>query len=141
MSEANKAIVRRHYEEGVNRGDLDVATECFAPEYVNHVPGEPEPMRGIEAWVDFFQTFRAAFPDMATTLDHLIGEGDKVAVRHVWRVTHHGEYEGIPPTGKSVTFTGNDIYRIVDGKIVEEWSEFDELGLLRQLEAGIDKTE
>jgi len=64
---------------------------------------------------------RAAFPDMTTTLEHLIGEGDMVAVRHVWRATHQGPYEGIAPTGRPITFTGADIYRIVDGKIVEEW--------------------
>ena len=72
---------------------------------------------------------------MTTTLEHLIGEGDMVAVRHVWRATHQGPYEGIAPTGRPVTFTGADVYRIVDGKIVEEWSEYDELGILRQLGA------
>ena len=66
---------------------------------------------------------------MTTTLEPPVGEGDMVAVRHIWRGTH----EGIPPTGRQVTSTGADIYRIVDGKIVEEWSEFDELGLLRQV--------
>ncbi len=131
----NKEVVRRHYEDGVNRGDLDIATECFAPEYVNHLPGEPEPQRGIQAWKKMFLSFRSSFPDMATTLEHLIEEDDKVAVRHRWTGTHEGEYLGVPPTGIRVTFTGNDIYRVVDGKIVEEWSEFDELGILRQIRA------
>jgi predicted ester cyclase len=94
-------------------------------------------VRGIPAWVEFFQALRAAFPDMTTTLEHLLGEGDLVAVRHIWRGTHEGDYEGIAPTGRQVTFTGADIYRIVDGKIVEEWSEFDELGILRQLGADV----
>lgn len=137
MSEANKEVVRRHYEDGVNNGDIAVATECFAPEYVNHIPGQSEPVRGIPAWVEFFRALRAAFPDMTTTLEHLVGEGDMVAVRHVWRGTHQGPYEGIAPTGTPVTFTGADIYRIFDGKIVEEWSEFDELGILRQLGAEV----
>jgi len=137
VSEANKEVVRRHYEEGVNNGDIAVATEAFAPEYVNHIPGQSEPARGIPAWVEFFSSLRAAFPDMTTTLEQLLGEGEMVAVRHVWTGTHQGDYEGIAPTGRPVTFTGADIYRIVDGKIVEEWSEFDELGLLRQLGAEV----
>ena len=132
---SNKEIVRRHYEDGVNRGDLDIATECFAPEYVNHLPGEPEPQRGIEAWKAMFQSFRTGFPDMATKLETLICEDELVAVRHRWTGTHDGDYEGVPPTGTRVTFTGCDIYRVVDGKIVEEWSEYDELGILRQIGA------
>lgn len=135
MSDANKEVVRRHYEQGVNKGDIAVATECFAGEYVNHIPGQSEPQRGISAWEGFFRSLRAAFPDLTTRLEHLVGQDDMVAVRHVWRGTHEGYYQGIPPTQRPVTFTGADIYRIVDGKIVEEWSEFDELGLLRQLGA------
>lgn len=135
MSEANKEVIRRHYEQGVNKGDIAVATECFAEKYVNHIPGQSEPQRGISAWEEFFRSLRAAFPDLTTTLEHLVGQGDMVAVRHVWRGTHEGYYQSIPPTRRAVTFTGADIYRIVDGKIVEEWSEFDELGLLRQLGA------
>lgn len=137
MSEANKEVVRRHYEDGVNNGDIDVATVAFAEEYVNHIPGRAEPVRGVPAWVEFFRALRTAFPDMTTTLELLLGEGDLVAVRHVWRGTHDGPYEGIAATGRPVTFTGADIYRIVDGKIVEEWSEFDELGILRQLGAEV----
>lgn len=100
---SNKEVVRRHYEDGVNRGDLDVATECFAPEYVNHLPGEPEPQRGIAAWKAMFQSFRAGFPDMATTLEDLISENDRVVVRHRWTGTHDGEYQGVAPTGTRVT--------------------------------------
>lgn len=137
MSDANKEVIRRHYEQGVNKGDIAVATECFAGEYVNHIPGQSEPQRGISAWEEFFRSLRAAFPDLTTRLEHLVGQDDMVAVRHVWRGTHEGYYQGIPPTQRPVTFTGADIYRIVDGKIVEEWSEFDELGLLRQLGAVI----
>lgn len=135
MSSANREVVRRHYEDGVNRGDMDVATECFAADYVNHLPGEPEPQRGIEAWKTMFQSFRTGFPDMATRLEDVFSDGDKVAVRHLWTGTHLGEYGGVPPTGVRITFTGNDIYRVVDGKIVEEWSEYDELSILRQIRA------
>jgi len=128
-----KEVVRRHYEDGVNENDMAIATGCFATGYVNHVPGQEEPQRGIEAWTRMFGSLRAAFPDLRTTLEHLIEEGDTVVVRHTWRGTHAGHYQGIPATGRRVRFTGNDIYRVVDGKIVEEWSEYDELGLLRQL--------
>ena len=90
VSDANKEVVRRHYEDGVNNGDIAIATECFAAEYVNHIPGQSEPVRGIPAWEEFFGSLRAAFPDMTTTLEHLVGEGDMVAVRHIWRGTHEG---------------------------------------------------
>lgn len=135
MSSANREVVRRHYEDGVNRGDMDVATECFATDYVNHLPGEPEPQRGIEAWKAMFQSFRTGFPDMATRLEDVFSDGDKVAVRHHWTGTHLGEYGGVPATGVRISFTGNDIYRVVGGKIVEEWSEYDELNILRQIGA------
>lgn len=135
VEEKNKDIVRRHYEDGFNRGDAEVATENFAPEYVNHLPGEAEPQRGPEAWKETYRGFRRAFPDITTTMHQVFAEGDRVAVRHEWTGTHEGEFEGIPPTGRQIRFTGNDIYRLEDGKIVEEWSEFDLLGLLGQLGA------
>jgi steroid delta-isomerase-like uncharacterized protein len=131
-TEENKALVRREYEQGVNQGDFDVRNEALASNYVGHFAGLP-PIEGIEAFKQFTSAFFTAFPDLQTTIEDLIAEGDKVAVRQTWRGTHTGNFQGIPPTGKQVTFTSLEVYRVTGGKLAEEWVELDMLGLLQQL--------
>ncbi len=75
----------------------------------------------------------AGFPDGKWILDDAVAEGDKVAVRYTFRGTHQGELLGIPPTGKQVTMTGINIYRIVNGQFAEIWESYDKFGLLQQL--------
>jgi steroid delta-isomerase-like uncharacterized protein len=133
--EENKALIRREYEDGINRGNLDVLDELFAPDYILYFPGLPEPIRGREGYKQFIKTFLTAFPDLQTTIEELIAEGDKVVVRHTWRGTHKGDFQGVFPTGKQVQFGSVEIYRIVEGKIVEGRVELDNLSLLQQLEA------
>jgi len=130
----NKALVRRQYEQGLNRRDVKVMAECFTADYVHHMPMSPEPL-GLAAFEEMFTGFLAAFPDMQVTLEDVLAEGDRVAARTSFRGTHQGEFMGIPPTGRQVAFAGNDIYRIVDGRIAEEWAQFDALGLMQQLGA------
>jgi steroid delta-isomerase-like uncharacterized protein len=77
--------------------------------------------------------FYKAFPDGQHTVDDLIAEGDKVAARLTARGTHKGEFQGIPPTGKPVSFTGMRVFRFVSGKIAEEWSNLDMFGLMQQM--------
>jgi predicted ester cyclase len=99
-AEENKDLVRREQEELWNHtGDLDAAEELFASE-------QAEVARQEAA------DFRQGFPDVISTIEDLIAEGDKVVAR--WRscATHQGEYMGIPPTGKEVEFTGISLYRI-----------------------------
>jgi predicted ester cyclase len=72
---------------------------------------------------------------MHVTIDDLVAEGDKVAARYKWTGTHQGIFNGIPPTGKRVTITGLDLWRLRDGKCVEHWNQEDNLGLLQQLGA------
>jgi steroid delta-isomerase-like uncharacterized protein len=131
-TEENKALVRREYEQGVNQGDFDVRNEALASNYVGHFSGLP-PIQGIEAFKQFTSAFFTAFPDLQTTIEDLIAEGDKVAVRQTWRGTHTGNFQGIPPTGKQVTFSSLEVYRVIGGKLAEEWVELDMLGLLQQL--------
>jgi predicted ester cyclase len=121
--EDNKALVRREQEELWNHtGNLDAAEELFAPEQVEAARQEAA-------------DFRRGFPDVVSTIEDLIAEGDKVVARWRARATHRGEYVGIPPTGKEVEFTGISVYRIEGGKIAESWTVEDELGLLRQIGA------
>jgi predicted ester cyclase len=121
--EENKALVRREQEELWNHtGNLDAADELFVPDYV-------EAARQVAA------DFRRGFPDVVSTIEDLIAEGNKVVARWRSRATHWGEYMGVTPTGKNVEFTGISVYRIEGGKIAESWNSEDQFGLMRQLGA------
>lgn len=133
-TEQNKQVVLRWREER-NKGNWKIVDELHAPDYVGHislVPGGA--IRGREALKQLFVGYWAAFDVHATYQpDLLIAEGDFVAHRETVRVKHKGTFQGIPPTGKEATVTSTDIYRIVDGKIVEQWTESDMIGLMQQL--------
>jgi predicted ester cyclase len=120
--EENKALVRREQEELWNHtGNLDAAQELFfAPDYADAARQEAA-------------DFRRGFPDVVSTIEDLIAEGDKVVARWRSRATHQGEYMGIPPSGEEVEFTGISVYRIEGGKIAESWNSEDQLGLMRQI--------
>jgi predicted ester cyclase len=121
--EENKAVVRREQEVLWNHtGDLDAAEELFAA-------GQAEAAKQEAA------NFRQGFPDVVSTIDDLIAEGDKVVARWRSRATHQGDYMGIPPTGNRVQFTGISFYRIEGDKIAQSWNIEDQLGLMRQIGA------
>ena len=122
-AEENKVVVRREQEELWNHtGNLDAAEELFAPDYVEAAKQEAA-------------DFREGFPDVVSTIEDLIAEGDKVVARWKARATHQGEYMGIPPTGNRVEFTDISVYRIEAGRIAESWNVEDELGLMQQIGA------
>jgi steroid delta-isomerase-like uncharacterized protein len=133
LSEENKAIVRRQEEELFRQGNLAAADDIYAPDYVGHDPSNPEDIKGLEAAKQAASDYRKAFPDLRVTVEHLIAEGDKVAARLRFRGTHRGEMEGIAPTGRHVDCTGIVISRIEEGKIAEDWANFDDLGMMQQL--------
>jgi steroid delta-isomerase-like uncharacterized protein len=112
--EENKAFVQRYVDEPWNKGNVDALDEMCAPNF--HLEG----LGGVEAFKAVVTAFRTSFPDLNFTVEEIIAEGDKVAYRWTSRGTHQGEYEGIAPTGKTVTSTGITIIRIVDGKVVED---------------------
>lgn len=138
MSEQNKAVVRRFINEVMNKGNMSVLDELLAPNYVYHGPGGQE-VRGIEGAKDMIGMYRSAFPDMKSTVDDMIAEGDKVVTRWSATGTHKGDLMGIAHTGKKVKMTGMVINRLVKGKVVEDWEEFDQLGMMQQL--GVAPTE
>ncbi len=129
-TEDNKALVRRWYED-FNQRNLAIVDELFTPDYVYHNP--PTTLHGPEEFKQFLSLYLTAFPDAHFTVEDEIAEGDRVASRATLRGTHQGEFMGIPPTGKPMTVTGIGIDRIVDGKFVEGWLNFDALGMLQQL--------
>ena len=132
MSEENKALARRSIEDIFNTGNLDVADEVFAADYVDHdiPPGLPANLEGFKQLVSMY---RAAFPDLHITIEDVIAEGDKVVLRWVAKGTHQGDLMGIPPTNKQATVTGIDINRVAGGKIAEHWGNFDQMGMMQQL--------
>ncbi len=131
MSEENKAIIRRFYEE-LDKGNFDIYDELCTPDFISHFPGNPQPI-DRETRKQTSRMFYAAIPDCKHTLEDTIAEGNKVSFRGSARGTHTGAFRGQPPTGNSVMFTGMRFYRIVDGKIAEEWASFDSLALMQQL--------
>ncbi len=118
MSEENKAIARRYLDELWNKKNTAIWDELSS---FDHQTGGT--------------VIRTAFPDIEMTFDDQIAEGDRVMTRYTLRGTHKGEYAGVPPTNKQVTYTGMWIYRIEGGKIVERWGNNDRLGLLQQIGA------
>jgi steroid delta-isomerase-like uncharacterized protein len=135
MLETNKAISRRIVEEIFNEGRLEAADEIVTPDFIGHDPASPEPIIGPEGLKRNADGYRTAFPDVRLTIEDEIAEGDRVVTRWTARGTHQAELFGIPATGKQATVTGMTIDRIVDGRIVESWTNWDTLGLLQQLGA------
>ena len=130
-TEENRMLVHRFFEELWNQENLAVADELLASGHVHHfsdgdITG-PDGVKQLVSWL------RTAFPDIHTSIDDVVAEADKVVVRFTIRGTHQGEGMGFPPTGKRVVYTGIDIFRITDGRIVERWGEVDSLGLRQQL--------
>ena len=132
MTEENKAIYRRWFEEVVTGRNLALADELLAPDYVLHFPGLPAPVDG-EGHKQLLMMFFQGFPDWQETIDDVVAEGDKVVIRVTGSGTHQGDFQGIPPTGNRVLATGMGIGRLEDGRIAETWAEYDALGMMRQL--------
>jgi steroid delta-isomerase-like uncharacterized protein len=134
--EGNKALARAAI--GVwSAGDLDRAGEIFSPGYVMRQHHDPDGSGdlGVEAMKAFAAEFRRGFPDFRDTVDLQLAEGELVATRFTSTGTHRGEFMGVAPTGRRLTWTGTVIDRVVDGRIVESWGNWDMMGMLQQLGA------
>jgi predicted ester cyclase len=131
-TEDNKALLRRFYDEVINKKNWAAIDEFIDPNFVNHAlpPGMPA---GIEGERQVFSMYTTAFPDTHFTVEDMIAEADKMVVRLSASATQQGTFMGLPPTGKHVRSTSIDIIRIAGGMLVERWSEMDMLGLLQQL--------
>jgi steroid delta-isomerase-like uncharacterized protein len=132
-TEENKALARRVIEQMFNEGNLDVADELLALDYVDHDPSLPEDVHGPEGFKQYVGMYRAAFPDLHVQIEDQLAEGDRVATRWTGTGTHDGELAGIAPTGKRVTVPGMEIVRIANGRLVEGWEGYDSGTLMRQL--------
>jgi steroid delta-isomerase-like uncharacterized protein len=134
LSETNKTVSRRFFEEVFGKGKLNVLDEIIAENHVNSGPGAlPELPTGPDGAKQLVTVYRNAFPDIRFTIDEQIAEGDKVVTRWSADGTHKGELVGIPATGKTSTVTGITVDRFVNGKIAETWGIFDQFGMMQQL--------
>ena len=135
MSEANAQVSRRLLEEAFGQGRVELVDEHVAADSVDHDPANPEDVRGPAGLKEQISMYRAAFPDLQFTVEDIIDQDDRVVIRWSSRGTHQGELMGLAPTGKIVTVTGISIDRFADGKVAESWTNWDVLGLMRQLGA------
>lgn len=129
--EQYKLLANQVWEEIWHQGNLDRLDQLFAPDFVRHDPGRE--LHGVEQNRQFIASLRTAFPDGRFTTEDQIAEGDKVVVRYRFTGAHLGAFQGMPPTGKRVSYSAILIYRIADDRIAEQWTELDLLGFLRQL--------
>ncbi len=137
MSEENKALIRRWFEEVWNKGRAEAIDEMFDEEGVAHGLADAggQPLRGPGGFRPLFRTFREAFPDMEVVVEDTVAEGDKVAARCTVRGRHRGDSLGFAATDRPTEFTGICIVRVRGGKIVEAWNNFDFMSMFRQLGA------
>jgi len=132
-TDQNKAVVILWLEER-NKGNWDIIYELFAPDYVCHLASDLEPVRGRDKVKQMNVGSKWAFDIYPThEPDLLIAEGDLVVHREIVRFKPKDPWRGIPPTEKEAIIASIDIYRIVDGKIVEQWNHPDKFGLMYQL--------
>lgn len=131
----NKATFRR-FHDVVNSGNAEIISkmidELVEPDAMIRTP-LPLDLTGAEVLKHVWATLLAAFPDLHLTVEDMIAEGDKVVVRNTVTGTHRGEYLGLPPTGKSVTYNEIFIFRFVNGRVVETWGVVDVLSQMKQL--------
>ena len=131
-TEENKALSRRVIEDIINKQNPALADELIDTNFVDHgVAGMG--FKGPEGFKQYVTTLITAFPDLHLTIDDMVAEGDKVAMRLTARGTHKGDFRGIAPTGKQVTMSGIVIQRIANNKCVEGWLVNDNLGMLQQM--------
>ena len=134
MSEENKQILRRWFEEVWNKGRAEVIEELFDEDGIAHGLSEDpsNPIKGPRNYRPFYEVLRKAFPNITIEIEDMVAEGDKVAARCSVRGKHEGELMGRAATQAPVEFTGMTIVRIDNGKIVEAWNNFDFMTMYKQ---------
>ena len=128
----NLHVVRHIVEAVLNKGDLAVADELMAPDFVEHNP-RPGQGPGREGFKQRIRMLRTAFPDLHYGIEDELAADDRVVLRLMARGTHRGKLAGLAPTRKSFTMAGMVLFRVVDGKVVERWATYDNLSMLQQL--------
>jgi steroid delta-isomerase-like uncharacterized protein len=133
LTEQNKATARRWSEELWGRGNLAIADEIIASDYVRHDPGDPFPARGPEDVKRIVTMLRTMLPDLNIEIEAMVAEGNMVVSRYTATATDTVGYMGMAPTGKTIRTTAIQVFQFDNGKVVESWAVRDDLGTLRQL--------
>lgn len=131
--EENKSLIRHIVEEALNNGHLEIADEYFGSDYVVHIPSREDLPEGPNAFKRAIGLWRSAFADWHMTIEDLVAEGDLVANRFTTTGTHTGPLLGFAPTGRRMVVRGQELHRLVNGKVVESWICDDIPGILAQL--------
>lgn len=139
MAKEQNIATQKKMGEAVNTGKLEVLNEVFAANVIDHDPA-PDQGPGPQGFIQFFTGFRAAFPDLAIAVEHLVADDDNVALAYTVTGTHQGSFHGVAATGKKIKARGMQIARFENGKIVERWGSSDEMGILKQLGAAAPAT-
>ena len=134
MSDENKALIVRFYEEMWNKWDLAVADEIIAPD-ITFRGSLAVTVQARGGFKEYVALVRSAFPDFHNTIEELVAEGDKVVARLTYRGTHQGELFNTAPTGRQVTYAGVAIFRIADGQVTDGWVMGDTLSVMQQIGA------
>jgi steroid delta-isomerase-like uncharacterized protein len=130
--EQNKALMRSYIEEAWNKGDLDFIDKNFSADFVGHgaFRGQPTNRDGVKSVIS---TIRNAIPDLHITIEDMLAEDDKVALRDVAKGTHKGDLMGAKATGNKISVSETGVVRVKDGKVVEAWANRDDLGFFQQI--------
>lgn len=129
--EANKALVRRAV--AYNHGAVDDADEIFAPDFVGYMPSQPPMDRATME--RFVADFANGFPGYTFEIQDQVAQGDMVFNRITWRGVHSGTFAGVPATGRPIELSGINLFKLKDGRVVEQRAELDFLGVLQQIGA------
>jgi len=134
ISDGNKHLMQRFYDEVFNEGNLHVIDELLAEDFVEHeeFPGLTPDREGVK---QFFAMFRAAFPDVTCEVEHIVGEGVFIVAHARCHGTHQGDWMGVPASGRPINVHLFDLVRFIDGRATAHWGAFDGLTLMQQIGA------
>jgi steroid delta-isomerase-like uncharacterized protein len=125
----------KQFVQFINTADENLAQQLISPVAKFHVPGQPEPLQGPKGYLTIIGMMRSGFPNIQWTIEDMITENDKVAVRFTMTGTHQGTFFGVPATGKTITVQAMNFYRLAGDQIIEEYGQPDIFGLLTQIGA------
>lgn len=140
MEEERNEAVYRAVIDAVSRDDLPALNELLRENMVDHTP-LPDQAAGRAGFLQWLTAAKSSFSDLSGTVEDAFGKGDKVAGRVTWHGTHNGEFGGIEPTGRRVSFQALHIVRVVDGAIVDWWGEMNVMGIVRHLTLDMEPAE
>jgi len=125
----------KQFLQFINTADENLAQQLISPVAKFYVPGQPEPLQGPKGYLMIIAMMRSGFPDIQWTIEDMVTENEKVAVRFIMRGTHKGAFFGVPTTGKTLTVQAMNFYRLAGDQIIEEYGQPDIFGLLTQIGA------